>query len=259
MAAEDARDAERGPRKRAASLRRFAREPRVPHEAPERRRAVRDFLGVVAERVIDVGPRIPVRDAETLRRQFPGLGTEQIADRLTAGAMRGSAVVGAGVGAAAMLPVPPAMPAELATEIVGVASVELKLIAELHEIYGCPAPGDARQRAMAYLGAWSSERGIDVVRPSTLSSALGGPAKRELRQQIMKRTVRNLPNLTPFLVGAAVGATMNRRDTRKVAHRVRSDLRTRRLDSPGPLDLDEPRVPRQSPRAARSLRHPFRG
>ena len=41
----------------------------------------------------------------------------------------------------------------------------------------------------------------------------------------MKRMVRDLPNLMPFMVGAAVGAVMNRRDTRKLAERIRKDLR----------------------------------
>ncbi len=186
---------------------------------------VRAFLGFVADRVVETAPRIPVRDLETLRKQFPGLGPEEIADKLVAGAVRGSATVGAGVGAAAMMPVPPAMPAELAAEIVGVASVELKLIAELHEVYGHRPPGNVKQRAAAYLGAWTSERGIDITRPTTLNAALGGQMKRELRQRLLKRTVRNLPNLAPFMVGAAVGAVMNSRDTKKIAEKIREDLR----------------------------------
>ncbi|GGO54800.1 hypothetical protein GCM10012287_44590 [Streptomyces daqingensis] len=195
-------------------------------EAGKQRGRLRGFISVVADRVIEVAPRVPVRDLATLREQFPGLGPEEIADKLVAGAARGSATVGAGVGAAAMMPVPPAMPAELAAEIVGVASVELKLIAELHEVYGRRPPGNLRQRTAAYLGAWTSERGIDVTRPTTLNAALGGQMKRELRQQLLKRTVRNLPNLTPFMVGAAVGAVMNSRDTRKIAEKIRADLRT---------------------------------
>ncbi|KMS80793.1 hypothetical protein ACH49_05805 [Streptomyces leeuwenhoekii] len=186
---------------------------------------VRAALGHLADRIIEVAPRVPVRDLATLRRQFPGLGPEELADKLVAGAMRGTATVGAGIGAAAMLPVPPAMPTELAAEVTGVAAIELKLIAELHEVYGIRPPGDLRQRSTAYLHAWSSERRVDVARPSTLSAALNGHAKRELRQRIMKRMVRSLPNLTPFLVGAAVGAAMNRRETRKLADRVRADLR----------------------------------
>jgi hypothetical protein len=189
---------------------------------------IRAFLGVVADRIADLAPRIPVRDRETLQRQFPGLGPEEIADKLVAGAQRGSATVGAGVGAVAMLPVPPTMPAELAAEIVGVASVELKLIAELHEIYGRRPPGNTRQRAYAYVGAWASERGIDITSPGTLNAALGGKVKRELRQRLLKRTVRNLPNLAPFMVGAAVGAAMNHRDTKKLAEKIRADLRAPR-------------------------------
>ncbi|MEU9978303.1 hypothetical protein [Streptomyces sp. NPDC051014] len=182
-------------------------------------------LAYLADRIIEIAPRVPVRDLATLRRQFPGLGPEQLADKLVAGAAGGTSAVGAGVGAAAMLPVPPAMPTELAAEITGVAAIELKLIAELHEVYGVRPPGNLKERSTAYLASWSGERGIDVMKPSTINGALGGHMKRELRQQIMKRMVRDLPNLMPFMVGAAVGAVMNRRDTRKLAARIRADLR----------------------------------
>ncbi|MFJ8663680.1 hypothetical protein [Streptomyces sp. NPDC093795] len=186
-------------------------------------------LGYLADRLIDLAPRIPVRDLATLRKQFPGLGPEQLADKLVAGAANASSTVGAGVGAAAMLPVPPAMPAELAAEITGVAAVELKLIAELHEVYGVRPPGRIGQRSAAYLTSWAEERGIDPTKPTTVNAALGGQLKRELRQQIMKRMVRNLPMLTPFMVGAAVGAVMNRRDTKKLAEHIRKDLRRRQV------------------------------
>ncbi|MEU8762469.1 hypothetical protein [Streptomyces sp. NPDC048659] len=186
-------------------------------------------IGYLADRVIELAPRVPVRDLATLRRHFPGLGPEEIADKLVAGASSASATVGAGIGAAAMLPVPPAMPAELAAEITGVAAIELKLIAELHEVYGLRPPGTLPQRSTAYLTSWAEERGIDPTKPTTVNAALGGQLKRELRQQITKRLVRNLPNLTPFMVGAAVGAVMNRRDTRKLAAHIRKDLRDRQI------------------------------
>ena len=280
MAVDDARDDERGPHDRSASLAPYAqrlpkgrrlglslrrgssRVPRArdgeeslesPEDRPdgdgrgagavrehqegrsggERRRRTRAFFGAVTDRIIDTAPRVPVRDGATLRRQFPGLGPEEIADKLVSGALKSSATVGAGVGAAAMMPVPPAMPAELAAEIVGVASVELKLIAELHEVYGHRPPGTLPQRTTAYLSAWTSERGINVLKPASLNAALGGQMRRELRQQIMKRTLRNLPNLTPFMIGAAVGAFMNRRDTARLAKRVRDDLRGRALPDVG--------------------------
>ncbi|RZU35025.1 hypothetical protein EV284_4631 [Streptomyces sp. BK022] len=209
---------------RAAGVRSRAR--LLAHEGARRGRThARAGLAYVADRVIDLAPRVPVRDLATLRRQFPGLGPEQLADKLVAGAAAGTSTVGAGIGAAAMLPVPPAMPTELAAEITGVAAIELKLIAELHEVYGLRPPGGLRVRSIAYLSSWSGERGIDVMKPASIDVALSGRMKRELRQRIMKRMVRNLPNLMPFMVGAAVGAVMNRRDTRKLAARVRTDLR----------------------------------
>jgi hypothetical protein len=185
----------------------------------------RKGLTSLAERLLEAAPRIPVRDLQTLRRHFPGLGPEEIADKLTSGAVKGTATVGAGIGAAAMLPTPPAMPAELAAETFAVAVVEYKLIAELHEVYGLRAPGSVRQRATFYLAEWTERRGIDVTKPSTVNIALGVKMKRELRQQLLKRTLRNLPTLTPFMVGAAIGAVLNRRDTSKLAERVRKDLR----------------------------------
>ncbi len=186
-------------------------------------------LAYLADRLIETAPRIPVRDLATLRRQFPGLGPEELADKLVAGAAGASSAVGAGIGAVAMMPVPPAMPTELAAEITGVGAIEIKLIAELHEVYGQRPPGNLRQRSTAYLSSWAGERGIDVTRPATVDGALGGQMKRQLRQQIMKRMIRNLPNLMPFMVGAAVGAVMNRRDTKHLAERIRKDLRGRQV------------------------------
>ncbi|WEV24942.1 hypothetical protein OYE22_06835 [Streptomyces sp. 71268] len=210
-------------------------------------RGVRAGVTAVADRIIASAPRVPVRDLATLRAQFPGLGPEEIADKLVAGAVGATSTVGAGVGAAAMLPVPPAMPAELATEIVGVATIEFKLIAELHEVYGVRAPGTLPQRSAAYLTAWTQERGIDVVKPASFNAALSGPVKRELRQRIVKRTFRNLPNLAPFMIGAAVGAMMNRRETKRLAEKVRKDLRARQV----PWDQLPP--PERTERAAGEL------
>jgi len=214
----------------------------------------------VADRIVANAPRIPVRDLATLRKQFPGLGPEEIADKLVAGAANGTSTVGAGVGAAAMLPTPPAMPTELAAEIVGVASIEFKLIAELHEVYGLRAPGAVRQRATVYLSSWAEERGIDPTVPGSVNAALNVRMKRELRQQVLRRSFRNLPVLAPFMVGAAVGASMNRRDTKRLARKIRRDLRDRQVPwealppSPGaageppgaPGELPPPQPP-QSP------------
>ncbi|MEV4338569.1 hypothetical protein [Streptomyces sp. NPDC049590] len=238
-------------RRRAMVIREKARDlaREGVHKGGSRARA---GLAYLADRIIDIAPRIPVRDLETLRRQFPGLGPEELADKLVAGAAAGTSTVGAGVGAAAMLPVPPAMPTELAAEVTGVAAIELKLIAELHEVYGTRPPGGLKARTAAYLSSWSGERGIDVTKPSSYDTALGGRMKRQLRQRIMKRMVRNLPNLMPFLVGAAVGAVVNRRETRKLAARIRADLRKTQVpwdELPELPPLEKPAEPLELPEA----------
>jgi len=189
----------------------------------------RNSLNAVTERLIDTAPRIRVRDLAALRRQFPGLGPEEIADGLVHAAVNGTAAVGAGVGAAAALPVPPAMTAELAAETLAVAAVEYKLIAELHEVYGLRAPGTATQRAVAYLGSWTQQRGIRLTSPASFDAALGGQLKRQLRRTLVRRFARNLPTLMPFMVGAAVGAVLNRRSTRALAEQVRTDLRAHQV------------------------------
>lgn len=215
----------------------------------------------VADRIAANAPRIPVRDLAALRRQFPGLGPEEIADKLVAGAANGTSTVGAGVGAAAMLPTPPAMPTELATEIVGVASIEFKLIAELHEVYGLRAPGTVRQRAAVYLSSWAEERGIDPTVPGSVNAALNVRMKRELRQQVLRRSFRNLPVLTPFMIGAAVGASMNRRDTKRLARKIRKDLRDRQVpwDALPPAPGASPDAPAVSPGAPGELPPPQPG
>ncbi|WP_326700351.1 hypothetical protein OG909_25520 [Streptomyces sp. NBC_01754] len=208
--------------------------------------SARALAGRPADRIIDLAPRVPVRDLATLREQFPGLGPEELADRLVAGACNATATVGAGIGAAVMMPVPPVLPAGLAAEITGVAAVEMKLVAELHEVYGRRPPGGIAQRGTAYLTSWTEERRIDVSRPTTLDAAPGGRTKRELRRRITRRMTRDLPNLIPFLIGAAVGAVMNRRDTRKLADRVRSDLRRDPISwdrLPQPVPSERPEAP----------------
>jgi hypothetical protein len=184
----------------------------------------------LAEQLIEAASHVQVRDLNTLRRHFPGLGPEEIADRLVTGAVHSSEAVGAGVGSAAALPTPPAMPAELAAGILGTTAVEFKLIAELHEVYGLPAPGTARQRAALYLAEWTEGRGLDVTKAaSAVSLMLSVRVKRELRRRLVRLAVRRIPMLAPFMVGAAIGASLNRYDTTRLARRIRADLRARQV------------------------------
>ena len=195
----------------------------VPQARPGRR------LAALTNTLMDTAPRIPVRDLATLRAQHPGARTpEDLADRIASAAAKATGVVGAGVGAAAMLPVPPVLAVEIAGEMLAVAAVEIKLIAELYQAYGQPPEGTARQRGAAYLAVWAQRRGLDLSQPGTVVVLTGGAGlRRQLRRRLARTGIRKLPSLAPMMVGAAAGAVVNRRDTARLAQEIRRDLRSR--------------------------------
>ena len=66
-----------------------------------------------------------------------------------------------------------AAPVQLAAETLAVAAVELKLVAELHELAGEPARGSLVDRASTYLMSWTRQRAIDPTQPNSgLAAAL---------------------------------------------------------------------------------------
>ncbi|MGO8980412.1 MAG: hypothetical protein ACLP70_21860 [Streptosporangiaceae bacterium] len=176
--------------------------------------------------VLAMAPRLPVRDQQVLRAQFPGLGPDGLADALIHGAARASGGVGAAVGAAMVLPFIPAAPVEIAVETLALVGIELKLIAELHEVYGLRAPGSRVERMVTYVGAWAHRRGVGLA-PGELVLAVGSPLWRRLERRLLARAGRSATSLGPLLTGAAAGALLNRRETRKLGHDIRNDLRKR--------------------------------
>jgi hypothetical protein len=187
-------------------------------------RSAGQWLG---EQVLAMAPRIPVRDAATLRRQYPGKTPEELADILIRGAGRSAAGIGAAVGAASVLPVMPAMPVEIATETLALVGIELKLIAELHEVYGLRAPGPAMERMTAYVGSWARRRGVVGLAPGGVLLAIGSPLRRRLQRRLLARAGRSATSLGPLLTGVAAGAWLNQHETRKLGQEIRDDLRHR--------------------------------
>ncbi|MFF5171044.1 hypothetical protein ACFY3U_00230 [Micromonospora sp. NPDC000089] len=185
----------------------------------------------MTDTVGDVAPHVPIRDLATLRRHFPGLDDEALADRLVRNAARATAGVGAAGGGVASVewvvtPTLLSAPVLLAAETVSVVAVELKLIGELHEIYRVPLPTGGTQRAVALVQSWASQRGINPMMPGVgVSAVLGTAARRELRDTLLKRFGRNLTTLGPFLTGAAVASYLNQRSTKTLAEQLRRDLR----------------------------------
>ena len=189
-------------------------------------------MGWFTAQVVAMAPRLRVRSGAALRAQFPGKSTEEIADALIVGASRAAGAVGAGVGAWAALPVLPAFPAELVTETLALVGIELKLIAELHEVYGMAPPGNAVDRATAYIGAWAHRRGV-LAAPGGLILVAGSPLGRRLRLRLAGRAGRSAFSLGPLFTGAAAGAMLNSRETRRLGLDVRADLR-RQAEASGP-------------------------
>jgi hypothetical protein len=185
--------------------------------------------------VLAMAPRLPVREQATLRRQYPDRTPDEIAEALIEGASRASAAVGVAVGAWSVLPFVPAIGVELATETLSVVGIEIKLVAELHEVYGIRAPGGVIERMTAYVGAWSQRRGVALA-PGGLVLAASSPIARQLQRRLAARAGRSAFSLGPLLTGAVFGGLMNRRETRKLGRLMRDDLRGRSPVRDGWLD-----------------------
>lgn len=184
----------------------------------------------LADVVVDVAPHLPVRDLDTLRRHHGGRHGDALASALIAAACRTTAGVGAAGGALGAIEyaVPPMLlsaPVLVLAETLAVVAVELKLVAELHEVYGVRPPGGRGRRGAAYVTAWSHQRGIDPLKEASLTGAISGTVRRELRQRLVRRVRRNLTSVLPFFVGALAGAELNRRETRRLGDRVVAGLR----------------------------------
>jgi hypothetical protein len=183
----------------------------------------------LADQVMAMAPRLRVRDQAALRKQFPGRTDDQIADALIEGAARAAAATGGAAGVASALPVLPAFPVEIAAETLLMVGIELKLVAELHEAYGTPAPGRFPERMSAYLASWSHRRGVFMIEGSLIFAA-GSPLGRLLRRRLAVRASRSVFSLAPMLTGAAAGALFNRRETRKLGRDIQRDLRRGSID-----------------------------
>jgi hypothetical protein len=189
----------------------------------------------LAQTVVDLAGRIPIRDLRTLSAQHGGLTGDRLADAVIEAAGRASASIGAAAGAvmAAEEFLPPAwftIPLELLVETAAVAGLEMKLIAELHEVYGRPVP--ARGRGLALAQAWAEQRGITPTVLTggvpALTESLGRGTRKQairlVRRRLLRRAGGRVVTAAPFLIGAAAGAYVNRRSTVRLGRVVVVDL-----------------------------------
>lgn len=190
----------------------------------------RSAMKWITEAITDVVPHLPIRDRETLQQHFPGFSSAQIADRLVRNASLATASIGAvsgGVAAAEWVATPTLLtaPVLLAVETVAVVAVEIKLIGELHELYGQPVHGSPALRTVSLMHSWARRRGINPLGPGVgVAAVLGTAARKELRDRLLRRFGRNITTYGPFLTGAAVASYLNRRATLALAKSIRDDL-----------------------------------
>jgi hypothetical protein len=187
----------------------------------------------LSEWVVDNAPRIPVRDAATLSRHHDGRTGDELAASLISAASKASGAIGAAVGALAGVEelAPPAwiaLPIELVMETAAVAVVELKLVAELHEVYGRAIGGRGRDKGLLIVKAWADRRGISATNldnAGITTKAIRDEVVRQARKRLVRRAGRNLSSMVPLFVGAVAGAAANRKATREVGEALAKDLR----------------------------------
>lgn len=193
----------------------------------------------LADVSLDAAAHLSVRDELTLKEHFPGLDERDLAGALIRNASLSTAAVGGVTGAlAAASQLHPAswtaLPFELLGETLVVVAIEMKLVAELHEVAHQGMRGTVRERGFGIATAWSESRGLrpsDLVsRPlrATAADLVGRQTRSalasQLRKRIMMRAGRNLTTMAPLLAGAAAGAELNRRATRSLGKKVASSL-----------------------------------
>lgn len=200
----------------------FARTGRLAGKVVKGGRPVVDLL-------VDLVQSLPARDEAALRTAFPGLTAEQLSDALTRNASRATAAVGAAGGGLAAaewvaLPTLAAVPAQIVAETLAVALIEIRLVAEIHAAFGVVPAGSVAQRGTAYLTSWARRRGIDPAHITGLPAALGLAGRKEIGNRLTRRFLRNTGTLAPLMIGAAVGANLNLRETRRLGKALTEDL-----------------------------------
>lgn len=183
---------------------------------------------VIDQLVTRVANKVTQRDLATLER-IHGCSGRALSRALIARAIRDSGVVGGvgGVVGSSQWFSPPsllALPAEVVTEAVVTAFIEIRLVADLHTVHGIALPVDDRERAVALLQAWAQRRGIKTTSLVSLPRSLSAAGRRSIQQRLLMRAVRNIGSFVPMFVGALIGATVNRRETRSLGEAIERDL-----------------------------------
>lgn len=184
----------------------------------------------LADTVVKLAPTLTPRTLVELRSEHGGASGAQLAHELVRSAARVSGAIGAAAGVLASVTeaAPVALltaPVQLGVESLAVVAVELKLIAELYVVSGRALPADRMQRTGVMLWSWTTGRGL------TRRDLASGPAlfltraaRTQLSDRLLRRFLRASLGFVPLLAGAAAGAALNARGTRKLGRALAADL-----------------------------------
>jgi hypothetical protein len=175
--------------------------------------------------------RLAIRDRAALLALYPGFEVDEIARRLIARAVKNSGRIGIGGGlvASVQYAMPPSLlgtPAKITAETAAIALIEIRLTAELHALYGIEIPGTVREKASLWVTAWARGTAITAQERADYLAAVRRLAAHRVRRKLVGRGRRNLLMMAPFMVGAALGRAINRRQTRFFARRMHASIKS---------------------------------
>jgi hypothetical protein len=167
-----------------------------------------------------VVPRTHARSLQQLRNAYPGLGPDEVAQRLVADAGRYSAAVGAACACCALTHIPAAAPLASAGESAATSALRTRLTAELHTVYGLLDPSPVNEGGTGHLAQWASR---DAGGVTTLAAL---PALALATTRSLPRRLRRWMKLrTLFAVSAVTAGLHSGRATRRYGEALRRDLR----------------------------------
>jgi len=182
-----------------------------------------------------IAPRLPIRDRPTLERHLHVSDTEPMADVLVRNAASATAVAGS-VGGVLVITsktgplMLAAIPLRVAAETLVVAMIELKLIGELHEVYGKPLAGTTVQRGTTALRLWASHRGFEIEDAGGIVGTLSQMARRPTTRRAAAAVTGKALGRKGIRIGAGIaGAVENRKTTYTLSEQVRAELRRRQI------------------------------
>ncbi len=204
-------------------------------------RSPRESAIIAANRLREVAtgiaPRLPIRDRATLEQHLKMRDPERLANAVTKNAANATAVAGSVGGFFFLAPrtgpgLLLSIPLRVAAETLVVAVIELKMIAELYEIYDQPLEGNSTQKGTTALKLWASFRGLDISDTGGIVQTVAEIARRPTTRRAAASVTGKALGGRGLRLGAGVlGAVENRKSSFQLAEQVRTELRRGQLRS----------------------------